>query len=243
MLKSLKRIASGLLVAAMLAGVLLAARPAATQAAIYYGPKPGNCRFDRWNSSNFKSCRVRWNRLSDADGYEVLVTWTDGSSDRRYYTVTSGSKTYLDISGLNNAHVYQAKVRGLWQVGSEWYYYTPWSNLTYITPSPSSSSGSLVSSSSMNVKLKWNTIYGCNGYNLFLTTNPSGKWYWNQSTAVKASATSATIKKFRGSKLKYYTNYYYRIVTRRKRNGVFCTVPMPSSSYYTNGFYLYKRYY
>ena len=35
--------------------------------------------------------------------------------------------------------------------------------------------------------------------------------------------------------LKKFTNYYVRIVTRRKRNGVFCTVPVPDG-YYNAGF-------
>jgi len=65
---------------------------------------------------------------------------------------------------------------------------------------------------------------------VFLTTNPNGTWYWNQSTNVLATSLNATITKYRGSKLKKNTRYYVRIVTRRKRNGVFCTVPMPANN-------------
>ena len=86
----------------------------------------------------------------------------------------------------------------------------------------------------MNVS--WNIIYGCNGYNVFITTNPNGKWYWNQSTSEKATATSASIDKCGGAKLKKNTRYYVRIVTRRKRNGVFCTVPMPANNTYVGSF-------
>jgi hypothetical protein len=86
----------------------------------------------------------------------------------------------------------------------------------------------------MNVS--WNIIYGCNGYNVFITTNPNGKWYWNQSTSEKATATSAVIDKCGGAKLKKNTRYYVRIVTRRKRNGVFCTVPMPANNTYVGSF-------
>ena len=71
---------------------------------------------------------------------------------------------------------------------------------------------------------------------VFITTNPNGTWYWNQSTSVKADATSAVITKYRGSKLKKNTKYYVRIVTRRKRNGVFCTVPMPAANTYIGSF-------
>ena len=39
-----------------------------------------------------------------------------------------------------------------------------------------------------------------------------------------------------GSKLKKGKTYYVRIVTRRKRNGVFCTVPMPAANTYIGTF-------
>ena len=107
----------------------------------------------------------------------------------------------------------------------------PWSNVEYITPSPTKLTAKNTSSgTNLKMNIKWNIIYGCNGYNVFLTTNPNGTWYWNQSTSIKADATSAAITKYRGSKLKKNTRCYVRIVTRRKRNGVFCTVPMPASN-------------
>jgi hypothetical protein len=97
-------------------------------------------------------------------------------------------------------------------------------------------------SGSNNVKFKWNIIYGSNGYNIFMTTNPSGKWYWNLSTNTLATATSGIVKKYRGSSLKKYQNYYVRVITRRKRFGVFCTVPEPYKSYYQYKFYIYTTY-
>ena len=115
--------------------------------------------------------------------------------------------------------------------------YGPWSNVEYITPSPTKLTTKNTSSgSNLKMNISWNIIYGCNGYNVFITTNPNGTWYWNQSTSVKADATSAVITKYRGSSLKKNTRYYVRIVTRRKRNGVFCTVPMPSNNTYIGSF-------
>ena len=109
--------------------------------------------------------------------------------------------------------------------------YGPWSNLAFITPSPTKLTYKNKSTGkNLKASISWNIIYGSNGYNVFLTTNPNGTWYWNQSTATKATETSAEITKYRGAKLKKNTRYYVRIVTRRQRNGVFCTVPMPKSS-------------
>jgi hypothetical protein len=104
-------------------------------------------------------------------------------------------------------------------------------------PSPTKLNTKKVSvGSNLKMNVSWNIIYGCNGYNVFITTNPNGKWYWYQSTAQKATARSSVITKCGGAKLKKNTIYYVRIVTRRKRRGVFCTVPMPSKNAYTGSF-------
>ncbi len=237
MLNSIKRFAAGLLIAVMLVGTVGTFTATEAEAAM---AKPGNCRFVRWNNKKFTSCRIAWNSVSNADGYEIKWTYTDGSHYKHtyqyyYYNV-------LDINGLAYNHVYQAQVRALKlsDDGSKVSGYSPWSNLVFITPWPRTVSGSL--SGSSNVKVKWNIIYGCNGYNVFMATNPYGTWRWNQSTSTKATSTSATIKKYKGHSLKKYTNYYIRIVTRRKRNGVFCTVPEPANGYYSGTFYLYTTY-
>lgn len=231
MLSKIKRIAAALLIAVLVVGMVPAVN---AEAAL---KKPGNCRFDRWNNGSFTSCRIRWNKVDGANYYLIRVSWTDGSHS--FDDVTN--RTYYDIKGLKNNHVYQAMVFAVRydEVNEAVIDAGPWSNVEYITPSPSSCSAKLLNpkaSKNFQVKLNWNIIYGCNGYNVFLTTNPSGKWYWNQSTATKAPATSATIKTYRGSGIKKYQNYYVRIITRRKRRGVFCTVPMPGNGYYTESF-------
>ena len=115
--------------------------------------------------------------------------------------------------------------------------YGPWSNVEYITPSPAKlTTRNTSSGSNLKMNVSWNIIYGCNGYNVFITTNPNGKWYWYQSTPQNATATSAVIDKCGGSKLKKNVRYYVRIVTRRQRNGVFCTVPMPAANTYIGTF-------
>ena len=236
MFKTIKRLAAAFLIAVLVAGMVPAVN---TEAVAITLKKPGNCRFVKWNNYSFTGCRIAWNKVSGANIYAIVVSWTDGSHE----TIEVTDKTYFDVKGLKNNHVYQAQIMAC--------YYdkkieditkaSPLSNVAYITPSPSTCTGKLVNpkSKTYKEKLKWNIIYGCNGYNVFLATNPKGTWYWNQSTATKATATSAEISKYRGSKLKKYTNYYVRIVTRRKRNGVFCTVPMPSNNYYLGWFRIY----
>ena len=189
--------------------------------------KPGNCHFVKWNNAKYNSCRIAWNKVDGATGYQSILSWTDGSHAST--KILKSNVLSQDCSVTVN-HVSQFKVRAFADTAAG-RVYSPWSNLEYITPSPTKLTCKNVSSGAeLKAKLSWNIIYGCNGYNVFLTTNPNGTWYWNQSTSVLATSLDATITKYRGSKLKKNTRYYVRIVTRRKRNGVFCTVPMPRNN-------------
>ena len=194
--------------------------------------KPGNCHFTKWNNKQFTGCRISWNKVDGAEGYQTLLSWTDGSHSSQ--TIVKPNVLYRDCTVVSN-HVSQMKVRAFYTANGK-RVYGPWSNVEYITPSPAKITTQNVSKgSNLKMKISWKPVYGCNGYNVFVTTNPNGKWSWNQSTSTNATSTSAVIEKC-GGKLKKNTRYYVRIVTRRKRNGVFCTVPMPASNTYTGSF-------
>ena len=189
--------------------------------------KPGNCHFAKWNNSKYTGCQIAWKKVDGADGYQTLLSWTDGSHASA--TIVKANVLYRNCT-VHPQHVSQMKVRAFYMLNGQ-RIFGPWSNIEYITPSPAKlTTRNTSKGASLKMNISWNIIYGCNGYNVFLTTNPNGTWYWNQSTATKADATGAVITQYRGAKLKKNTRYYVRIVTRRKRNGVFCTVPMPSAS-------------
>ena len=195
--------------------------------------KPGNCHFVKWNNAKYTSCRIGWVKVDGAEGYETLLSWTDGSHASR--TITKSNVLYRDCT-VHPQHVSQMMVRAFYTLNGI-RKYSPWSNVEYITPSPTKLTVKNTSSgTNLKMNISWNIIYGCNGYNVFLTTNPNGTWYWNQSTSTTANSTSAVINKYRGSKLKKNVRYYVRIVTRRQRNGVFCTVPMPAANTYIGSF-------
>ena len=195
--------------------------------------KPGNCHFAKWNNAKYTSCQIVWNKVADAEGYQTLLSWTDGSHASS--TIVKSNVLYRDCT-VHPQHVSQMKVRAYYMQNGQ-RVFGPWSNIEYITPSPAKLTAKKAGSgSNLKMNVSWNIIYGCNGYNVFITTNPNGKWYWNQSTSEKATATSASIDKCGGAKLKKNTRYYVRIVTRRKRNGVFCTVPMPANNTYVGSF-------
>jgi hypothetical protein len=227
------------IVAAAIAAMLLVGTFSVTNAEAAVGV-PRNCRFVRWASSDFSTFDIFWDPVYGCDGYQTCLSLTNGTRTSYYY---HGS----DVVGARyrlvaKDHVFMIKVRSFIWVGGK-RSYSPWSNLAFITPSPVSIRAGIVNPRAKypEERLRWNTIYGSDGYNIFVTTNPYGTWRWNQSTAARATATSAVISKYSGSRLKLYTRYYYKIITRRRRNGVFCTVPMPSSSYWSGWFSFYRN--
>ncbi len=229
-----RRFAAAALAAALVFGVFCTVNAEAALS------RPQNCHFGGWLNNNFTAFEIDWKQVNGAQGYQSLWCWTDGSHAK--YTLHSRYAIGAYFYNAPNNHVSQVKVRA-YRVRNGKRVYSGWSNIEYITPSPTSVSGGIVSRTATHPqeRLRWNTVYGSNGYNVFLTTNPSGTWRWNQSTNTKATSTSAVIKKYSGGYLKLYTNYYFKIVTRRKYKGVFCTVPMPSSRYY-NGYFSFYRY-
>ncbi|MBP3874104.1 MAG: Ig-like domain-containing protein, partial [Lachnospiraceae bacterium] len=195
--------------------------------------RPGYCHFIKWNNSKYTSCRIGWRKVDGADGYQTYLCWTNGSHAST--TIVKSNVLYRNCT-VHPQHVSQMKVRAFYMQNGQ-RKFGPWSNIEYITPSPTKlTTRNVGTKNSPKIKASWNIIYGCNGYNVFITTNPNGKWYWNQSTSQKATSTSAVIDKCGGAKLKKNTRYYVRLVTRRKRHGVFCTVPMPASNTYVGSF-------
>ena len=97
MLNSIKRFAAGLLIAVLLTGTFSVTTAEAALA------RPANCHFVRWNNKKFTSCRIGWNKVSNADGYEIKWTYTNNS----HYKHTYQYYVYnvLDINDLAYNHV------------------------------------------------------------------------------------------------------------------------------------------
>ncbi len=194
--------------------------------------KPGSCRFTKWNNKKFTSCRISWNKVAGAEGYQTRLSWIDGRNVSS--TIVKSNVLYRDCTVTAN-RVSQMMVRAFHTVNGQ-RVYGPWSDVVYITPSPSKITAKNASKGkNLKMKVSWKPVYGSSGYSVYVTTKPKGKWYLSQSTSAKSSATSAVITKCNG-KLKKKTRYYVRIVTRYKVNGKFRTVPMPASNTYTGSF-------
>ena len=223
MLKSLKRLASALLIAVLISTTAFVMPAEAAGLAA-----PRNFHFIRWMNSEFTSCRVGWSLVQGANLYEVEIAFQNGSN-KRYL---QSSKSYMTITGMNSSQVYRARVYAL-KVSSSGSVlrYGNFSNTAYIVPSPHSFSMYMPDRTKAKEKISWNRINGSNGYNVFMTLNIRGKWYIHKQTST-ATATSVLLDKYRGSKLKKYVNYYVRVVSRSRQGGRYATVPLPTNFYY-----------
>ena len=223
MLKALKRLASALLIAALIS---TSAFVMPTEAAGLAAPR--NFRFIRWMNSEFTSCRIGWDLVQGANLYEVEIAFQNGSN-KRYLQST---KSYMTITGLNSSQVYRARVYALKMSSSgSLLKYGNFSNTAYICPSPHSFSMYMPDRTKLRARINWNRITGTNGYNVFMTLNTSGKWYIHKQTST-ASANSVLLDKYRGAKLKKYVNYYVKVVSRSLQGGRYATVPLPTKYYY-----------
>ena len=208
-MKSLKRLFVCFLAAALLVGMVSFTKAEAALS------RPGRCRFSSWTDSRFTSCRIKWDSVSGANRYRLVVTRVDGSHYKEYKTTSTSYHLKNLEKRVYVVKVMAESVNDLGQTVNT----STFSNVAYIVPMPTQMSATISNDGSIKVKLNWNLIKGCRGYNVFLTTNPNNdSWIWNQATDTSSTATSATVKKFKRQNLKKFQNYYVRIVTRMKHN-------------------------
>ena len=229
MLKTLKRLASALLVAALIsASVFVMPAEAAGLAA------PKNFHFIRWLNNSCTSCRIGWDLVPGANRYEVEIAYQNGTN-KRYLQST---KSYMTIINLDATKVYRARVYAIKMSSSgSMLEYSNFSNTAYIVPSPTNLTLSLPDRAKARVRVHWNVVNWSNGYNVFLTTNPSGSWYVHKQTSLQNN-TTVYLDKYRGAKFKKNVNYYYKIVSRSIQGGRYVSVPVPTG-FYQGYFYLF----
>lgn len=93
--------------------------------------KPGNCWFVKWNNSRHTSCRIAWNKVAGAEGYQILVSGTDGSHESSAYM--DSDVLYEDCTVSGN-RVSQVKVRAFYMLNGE-RKFGPWSKTVRNDPS------------------------------------------------------------------------------------------------------------
>ena len=227
----LKRLTAAFLLAMTVLACLAPVRP---EAAVI---RPTNLSFVRWDNTKCTAFTVKFVTTQDVDGAQFKVALTNGKTQRMtgYMDEFTEKRTEWShtFKNLPNNHVWHVNVRTYRFSRTGKRAFSAWSNTVTVIPCPATVTSTVTNKAKGTVRLKWNPVYGCHGYSVYLTTNPAGKWYAARTTS-SATATSTVISSFRGQKLRAGQNYYVRVVSRLRSNGKYVSAKLPSSRF-SNG--------
>lgn len=97
----------------------------------------------------------------------------------------------------------------------------------------------VVKAGDMKAKISWSPVTGAADYLVYMST--TGKSSWKKIATVKGNAKSRSVvvSSFDGKKLVKNQNYYYKVITRRKMAGQYYNSNGNTSSFYAGYFWLY----
>lgn len=228
-----------LAVAFMLAFTTVTAiSPAAVEAASKPA-RPESIYFVKWTKKNFSGYIYKYRLTQHVDGIQTAFLTSEGVAKTSSYEPVGGLSAGWWKASVNNSptnRIIIIYIRAYNYNSDGKRVYSDWSNHCGIIPWPKTVSFSIRDSSKRYIRAKWSKIDWNDGYNVMMTTNPSGKWYVIKR---QVKGRSTTLKEYRGGRFKKYKNYYVRVVTRNKVGDVTYTAPAPTTSFYQNGFRIY----
>ena len=153
-----------------------------------------------------KSLDVKWDKLEAADSYEYEIKNSKGKK------VASGTVSYpsCDLNKVSNTMVYQVRVRATSTVCGQTFT-TPWTNWAYCFHQPMLKKHKHNGNS---LYITWDKINGVTGYDVYVSTKPDSGY--KKVKSLKKNATSYTIKKCKGKKIKSNKTYYVYVVAKKK---------------------------
>lgn len=230
-MKVMKRIATLLLAAFLVAGVFA---PVQTEAASL---SVAGIKFYEWTGAG--QCRMVTKAQNIYEfQYQIFnnagkLVKTQKSSC--YYLVSNPDKYNICVvENLPKLSCAFVRVRARRTTGS----WCAWSPKVLIVPLIGVA-GSMKHSQAgdMKVKLSWSKVTGATDYLVYLST--SGKGGWKKVATVKGTAKSRSVvlSSFNGKKFVKYQNYYYKVIARRKMNGKYYSSNGNAADFFVNGFY------
>ena len=203
--------------------------------------RPGQVTGFKATSSTDNSVTLKWNKLSNVSGYQVLKY---DASKGEYVQVKrpSGNATSCTITGLSASTAYHFKIRAYVQLSDgKTNYYGAYSTDAAIATTPVRITTTSVSKSGTSITVRWNTTKST-GYQIFYSTDKNFKKNYKCITLYGASRSSYTIKNVSRT-----SNYYVKVRAYINYNGVaykgICSTPKSTNTNYSYLYASYSSYY
>ena len=212
-MKTMKRALAMLMAAFIIAGIFAPVSPqAATKPTIsFYG----------WAKADQSQCYLKV-KNGGSDGYNYRI-YVNGKLYKANGKSVLNDRTLCKVCGIPKNTIITVSAKGVKQ--------TAWSSRIVVAPvmlDGNQLKVSFPSNTTTKVKFAWKKITGATDYAVYISTSPSKGWTKIGST----KGTSMTVTKFKGKSFSYGTNYYYKVVCRKKVNGKYYGSKIPSNFSY-----------
>lgn len=157
-----------------------------------------------------KTITLKWNKSTNASGYEVYKYDTKKKKDVKLGTTKN---TTYKVTGLKAGTKYKFKVRAYKNINGK-KYYGKYSSVKTLTTKTSTPKISKIKAKKEKVTVNWKRESRASGYEILYSTNKKFKSNNTKIEIKKNKTTSKTIKKLKSKK-----KYYFKIRTYIKLNG------------------------
>lgn len=221
-MKTMKRALAMLMAAFIIAGIFAPVSPqAATKPTVsFYG----------WAKEDQSQCYLKV-KNAGSDGYNYRI-YVNGDLYKANGKSVLSDRSLCKVCGIPKNTVVTVSVKGVKQ--------STWSSRYVIVPVLIDGKTLKISfpSNSKKAKFTWTKIKGATDYVVQISKNPSKGW-----TKVATTKNNyATVSKFQGKAFGTYTDYYYRVVPRRKVGSKYYGSKFPKADWYAGKFWFTVTY-
>ena len=166
--------------------------------------KPGTVLTLDAKRGSYNSIKVNWNKVEDADGYEI---YTSTSNDGKYTlksTIEDNNTTNIKISGLNTNTTYYYKIR-TYKIYNNKNIYGNYSTVVSAKPTLLKPKIKAEVSSYNSNCISWNEISGASGYAVYASTSKDGTYTLKKTISGKSNVS------YLDKNLNTNTTYYYKV--------------------------------
>lgn len=160
----------------------------------------------------YNKVSLKWNKVSDADGYEVL-RYATGGSYRTIGTITNNTAVEYTDNSLATGTQFKYKVRAFKQLTGGQKVYSSATAVKSAVPKLATPVISKLTPSTKTINVSWKKVDGASGYEIYRAASKNSKY-----KCVKTITKGSTVT-WKNSNLTKGRTYYYKIKAYRVVNG------------------------